>query len=472
MKTIAKRSAFTLVEMLIVLGVIATVAAIFIPIVLNMTDRNQVPKGASLLENALSVAKSKAISDKRPHGIRLNIAPSSLRTTASGVGMAWYNQLQYIEIPPDYTERWVWSNIGTTVSPFVLPFWSTRFADCTTSPVGFDSIPVPDMSTIASLPTVSAAVRLQLNNTYGVPPNTNAPYNFRRHILFCPIVTSTGWTGISGTTHLSPATNFQYNDGSPDLVFAGDSIELNGTGEIYKIIYVSTGSYLLPDSTPASGVPRTSRVHYLILDRPLTNEVLTPTNGTSNFRVIRSPRVIASLPTIDLPQDVVLDFNPTFLVGGVRNAKDTSGTIYMSGVGNGNSSPSGTGSGVQTSEITGLTTTTAGLTAPLFIDIMFSPTGEIIATSQNGGLVGAGAGFSVGQSGLIALWLHSRGDPNIWAARQITAAQGNADNQAIVAINGRTGFIGSYPVAPLNVTTDPLANARIGKARISADTGQ
>ena len=50
------------------------------------------------------------------------------------------------------------------------------------------------------------------------------------------------------------------------------------------------------------------------------------------------------------------------------------------------------------------------------------------------------------------------------------AAQGNADNQAIVAVNGRTGFIGSYPINKL--TTDPLANARIGKARISADTGQ
>lgn len=463
MKRTSKRNGFTLVEILIVVGIIVLVAAIFVPVILNLTDRNQVPKGASLLENALSIAKSKAVELKRPYGVRLLAAANNIRATASGSLMAWYNQLQYIEGPPEYNERWVWSSIGTSTSPVVLPFWNTRFADVTTIPAGYDTIVQPNFPTVASLPSVNAATTAYFNTNYG------PGYNYRAHILFSPIVTSTGWTGLSGNTHFSPATNFQYDDGSPNVVFGNDYIELLGTGQIYRILYARPGTIALP------GTP-TARVACLILDRPLENEVFTPLNGQSNFRIIRSPRVVPNIPTIDLPQDVIIDVNPSFLVGGVKNPTDASGSIFMSGVGNGNAPPSAIGSGITTSEITGLTTTTPAQAAPMFIDILFSPTGEIIPTSQTNGLVapqGQNATFSVGASGLIALWVHQRGDPNLWAARQITAAQGNADNQALVAINTRTGFIGSYPInlKPGPSGVDPLYNARAGKERISADTG-
>lgn len=462
MKRTSKRMAFTLVEMLIVLFIIVAVAGIFIPVILNLTDRNQVAKGASMLENALHVAKTKAAAEKRPYGIRLLAAANNLRQTASipPIGMAWYNQLQFIENPPDYNDRWVWSSIGTTATPLIIPFWNSRFSDSTSSPVGFDTIGQPNLSTLASLPLIKATTQAYFNANYGVN------YNFRQHILFSPIVTSTGWVGQSGVTHFSAATNFQYDEGSPNVVFDGDYIEVDGTGELYKIIEARAGTFLLP----IAGAPApNARVSYLIVDHPLLNDVVTPLNGKTNYRIIRSPRVVASLPTIDLPQDVVIDVNPSFLVAGVKTSTDTSNTIYMSGIGNGNAPPSAIGSGILTTEISGLTTAAANQTAPLFIDILFSPTGEILQTSQSGGIVGQNASFAVGASGLVSLWLHQRGDPNNWAARQITAAQGDADNQALVCVNGRTGFIGSYPVD--RNSGDPLANARIGKARISADTG-
>ncbi len=464
-----QRTGFTLIEILIVLGIIVAVAAIFVPVALNLTERNQVPKAASLLENALSIAKAKAIAERRPHGIRLLAAPDNLRNTTAGRGMAWYDKIQYIENPPDYNERWVWSSIGTSTTPLVLPFWPTRFADPMSPPAGFDTLAQPSFPTVASLPSVNAATAAYFLANYG------ANYYYRSHILFSPIVTSTGWTGQSGTTHFSPATNFQYDDGSPNVVFDGDMIEILGTGQAYRILYARPGTIALP-------TPGGARVACLILDRPLPTDVYTPTNGKSNFRIIRSPRVISSLPTVDLPQDVVIDCNPSFLVGGVKNPTDTTGTIFMSGVGNGNLPPSAIGSGITTTEISTITTAAANQAAPTFIDILFSPTGEVLPTSQSGGIVAPApnpgtqnAAFSVGSSGLIALWLHQRGDPNLWAARQITAAQGNANNQALVSVNARTGFIGSYPI---NLTpnslgvVDPLLNARLGKARISADTGQ
>lgn len=474
MKKTAERNGFTLVEILIVVGIIVLVTAIFVPVILNLTDRNQVPKGASLLENALSIAKTKAVELKRPYGVRLLAAANNTRATASGSMMAWYNQIQFIEGPPEYNERWVWSSIGTSTLPVVLPFWNTRFADPTSLPAGLDTIAQPNITpAVLAAMGIPVAIRTYLDQTFwnvdgDNNPNTN-PYNFRAHLLFSPIVTSTGWTGLSGNTHFSPATNFQYDDGSPNVVFGNDCIELFGTGQIYRILYARPGTIALP------GTP-TARVACLILDRPLENEVFTPVNGQSNFRIVRSPRVVPNIPTIDLPQDVIIDVNPSFLVGGVKNPTDAGGNIFMSGVGNGNAPPSAIGSGITTSEITGLTTTTANQAAPLFIDILFSPTGEIIPTSQTNGLVapqGQNATFSIGASGLIALWVHQRGDPNLWAARQITAAQGNADNQALVAINTRTGFIGSYPInlTPGPSGVDPLYNARAGKVRISADTG-
>ena len=101
---------------------------------------------------------------------------------------------------------------------------------------------------------------------------------------------------------------------------------------------------------------------------------------------------------------------------------------------------------------------------------MFSPSGELIPTAQqfgsvNGPFLGA---FNTGPSDILAIWLHAYGDPNLWAARQPTAAQGNADNQALVAVHARTGMIGSYPVAVPTTYNDPLAFVRNGIGRKSS----
>src|SRR5205823_4636424 len=119
------RSGFTLVEMLIVLGVIATVAAIFVPIALNLSDRNQVPKGASMLENALALAKARAVSEKRPNGVRISLTASNLRTLTSGSSFAWYDELQYIEDPGDYVNAWGWGLTTSGAITVEQPFWNT-----------------------------------------------------------------------------------------------------------------------------------------------------------------------------------------------------------------------------------------------------------------------------------------------------------------------------------------------------------
>lgn len=459
MKTTSSRSGFTLVEMLIVLGIIVAVAAMFIPVALNMTERNQVAKGASMLENALALAKARAIAEKRPSGVRIALTAPNLRTLTTGPAFAWYDELQYIEDPGDYVNAWVWGLGGSGPQIVEQPFWTTPTPSPGVIPAGIDAVtvadPIPNFtaSTVAGPATISSA---------SIP---------RSRLLFGPIsqIVSGGdnnqWTGNLFGIHFSQRMAYNWYARIPVPVQPGDMVEINGVGELFQVVAVSLDQVNGNNNTNVniSATANPIRVPILVLDRSLPRDILPARNGLPNFRIIRQPRAISSLNPVKLPQDVVIDLTPSrvnFPSAGAGSDTDTTNSIYMSNV----------SAGVGVSAITGLTTSNPNLVAPDYIDIMFAPSGEIISTNQifrTGTNVGQS---SVGQSGLIALWVHSRGDPNLWAARQITAAQGNADNQAIVAINGRTGFIGSYPINKL--TADPLANARLGKARLSADTGQ
>lgn len=451
-----QRRAFTLIEILIVLGIIVAVAAIFVPVVLNLSDRNQVPKAASILENALSISKARAVSERRPNGIRLIAAADRLRTTTGGQAFAWFDEIQYIEVPSDYVEHWVWG-IADATSNVVQPFWSTS------APVTGPAAPSPGMQPMGlDVVSIASGPYSFLANTLVVDSNgstNSSALSFpRSQCIFGPISILAGineWIANSGSRYRSQRFQFNLSGNTPPTLLPGDRIEISGVGEIYTVLAVTLNNIDIAIA-PSSRV----FVPVIVLDRVIPTNIAVPVNGRPNYRVIRQPRAVPTLSSIKLPQDVVIDLTPTR--GGAADL-DTSNTIFMSGV----------SKGIGVSNIFGINpTAVAGEVAPTYVDIMFSPAGEIMPTSQrfrNGANLGA---YDVGSSGLIAMWLHSRGDPNLWAARQATAAQGNADNQAIVAINARTGFIGSYPMTPLSISTDPLQYARLGKARISADTGQ
>jgi prepilin-type N-terminal cleavage/methylation domain-containing protein len=471
MNTTSRRSGFTLVEMLVVLGVIATVAAIFVPIVLNLTDRNQVSKGASMLENALSLAKARAIAEKKNCGIRLMLANANLRELASAINpkpaFAWYDEIQYIESPSDYVEHWVWGLAGNNVETVVQPFWST------VSPAAGPAAPSPGALPLG-LDTVNVkAGPYTFNALVDTGTTVSSQTVARQNCLFGPISILSGansWTSSTGVQYRSQRFAFDPLNQTPYLIQPGDRIEVTGVGELFTVVAVSS------TNVDISLAPSTRVfVPIYVVDRALPQHIIVPLNGRPNYRVIRQPRTIPALAPMKLPQDVVIDLTPSrFGLLGAGADLDTTGNAWMSNVSLGINLRTVTIGATTYRGISNLTDPAAPtpLVAPMYVDILFSPSGEVLPTAQQFSLTGPNrlAGFNVGSSGLIALWLHSRGDPNLWAARQITAAQGNADNQAIVGINGRTGFIGSYPNN--RTTADPLANARIGKARLSADTGQ
>lgn len=471
MSRTSRRYGFTLVEILIVLGIIAAVASIFIPVVLNLSDRNQVPKAASMLENALSLAKARAVAEKRPNGIRLVLQTANRRATATSVGgFAWYDEIQYIEDPGDYAEHWVWGIADKTPAAAasavqtVQPYWSP------TAAIG-PAAPSPGMLPLGLENVTVRPGPFPLTNSFTATDTLLTQNVARNRCLFGPISIPSGttnlWTADSGSTYRSQRFSFTFSSAtpnSPHSVQPGDSVEVNGVGELFYVTAISNG---IVDIGTAAG--RRIFVPVIVVDRDLPENINVPLNGRPNYRVIRKPRRIPSLAVVKLPQDVVIDLTPSRSSLGANFDRDTTNQYWMSGV----------SSRVVTNNITNLTvgaTLQTGVPPP-YVDIMFAPSGEMLAISQDFGNFNSVvattqiAGFSTGTSGLLALWVHQWGEPNLWASRTIAAAQGNADNQAIVAVNARTGFISSYPMPAFAVSVDPLAYARTGKARMSADTG-
>ena len=86
------RSGFTLVEMLVVLSIILTLAVITVLFMPRFGERQKVPRGASLLQGWLMMAKQRAIRDRTATGVRLQLSAGNL-----------VRDLQYIRKPDDYS---------------------------------------------------------------------------------------------------------------------------------------------------------------------------------------------------------------------------------------------------------------------------------------------------------------------------------------------------------------------------------
>jgi len=485
MKTKTRRSGFTLMEILIVMGILVLVAGILVPVTLSLSERNQVPRAASMLENALQVAKSQAVATKRPSGVRLILANVGNRRILSGTQpeFPWYDEIQFVQDPGDYVEAFLWGLAGPPLPRTVIqPFWSTSAPSVVGPATPYPGQPPLGTDTIlvAGGPFSGFSFLSDSGTTVTAVPSASIPNIPRELMLFGPISKTPGndWVGLNtppGTTYRGQRLAFDYTSSTPYPVQVGDRIELNGTGELFRVVGVVTSNINVSGNGNPINCPA------LILDRALPRDVMPPVNGRPNFRIIRQPRIIAGMQPVKLPQGVVIDMTGSrAAVAGAITPPidlDSSGAFFMSGV----------SSGIAVAPISGLTTATMAprLVAPPYIDILFSPSGELIPTSQNFGNTNVVtpanqvSWFTSGASDLVALWLHSVGSPDLWAARQATAAQGQADNQALVTIHARTGAIGSFPMnltpqplyAGTNITTDPLYNVRISRGRTSGNTG-
>jgi prepilin-type N-terminal cleavage/methylation domain-containing protein len=164
-------------------------------------------------------------------------------------------------------------------------------------------------------------------------------------------------------------------------VQAGDYLELRDGG-VYLIGSVS------------ASVPSTT------LQLATTfGQSLTITTPTSNYRILRQPRILIGETPLQMPNNFVVDFNAV---------PGTNPPVPGTNVANG---PSG---------------------AP---EILFSPTGSIVGTN----------------AGNSKLWLY---------IHDVTQNPPDITKAGIVSVQSRTGFIGAYSVAP---GSDPFYFAESGR---------
>jgi prepilin-type N-terminal cleavage/methylation domain-containing protein len=116
------RKAFTLIEMLLVLGIIALLAVIALPISLRVMESRNVAQGVTQLETALSQAKSRAMFDKRSHGIRFlrkSTDPKLVNGRPTNPDFFRIEQFEKVEDPGPFADGWVF-NVDPQKQPHIL----------------------------------------------------------------------------------------------------------------------------------------------------------------------------------------------------------------------------------------------------------------------------------------------------------------------------------------------------------------
>jgi prepilin-type N-terminal cleavage/methylation domain-containing protein len=90
------RSGFTLVELLIVMLLIAVLLGLAILIIPSLDEKRAAARAADNLQQALMIAKSRALRDQAPRGVRLIPDPNNPN---------FVHELEYVEQPPDFLPK-------------------------------------------------------------------------------------------------------------------------------------------------------------------------------------------------------------------------------------------------------------------------------------------------------------------------------------------------------------------------------
>jgi prepilin-type N-terminal cleavage/methylation domain-containing protein len=111
---LAGRRAFTLIELIVVIGIMLALAAIALLVVPSAQDQDRAASGARQLMGWLQIAKTRAMRDQVPRGVRL--VPSTANPK-------YFTDAQYTEQPGDFTAGTA-ANLGQNTGPSDYNFTS------------------------------------------------------------------------------------------------------------------------------------------------------------------------------------------------------------------------------------------------------------------------------------------------------------------------------------------------------------
>ncbi len=258
MKANPRRStaAFTLIELIVVLGIVALVTTIAVAVTLRMQDRDQVPRAATLVQGMLSQAKARAAAERVNIGVRFvyrfNPAETGGRTDWSQIPDANSNN------SPDWPDVWALANnVDEDGNGWV------------------DDLVICDTLAFVRDPGDFVDGTVQIVDS----PPTNLP---RGQVLLL--------NRSQPQLNLQPLARF---------VQVGDSLELLDLGQTFQITNLA-----FDPSGPSNTIE---------LDRPV--DVPQATNLQFRYRIIRRPQLIAGEKPVQLPSGAQLEIRPGMTLG-------------------------------------------------------------------------------------------------------------------------------------------------------------
>jgi prepilin-type N-terminal cleavage/methylation domain-containing protein len=302
-----RRKGFTLVEMLVVIGIILVIAALAAAFAPRITDSTNLSRAVDNLEQWLLTAKMRAKRDGLATGIRFIPDPNNPNSKL-------YYQIQYIQQPDPLTGGLLLQ--GTWTPP-------------NGSPTGSNAPPPPPNSASTTF-YLNGSMCLQSPNLTPLPP-------------LPPIPIQNGQVQIYNFDPSIGGTPF----GSQWLVQPGDVLELRDGG-VYTIAGVVTPGPIpnqIPTTTGVPPVPVTTLQLGIIsggatayysnpvvppMPMYINGNQWLPTNppmvwassyeqslnisssGTANFRIIRQPRILIGEEPLALPNNYAVDLTATY----------------------------------------------------------------------------------------------------------------------------------------------------------------
>lgn len=243
------RPAFTLIELLIVMGimvVIATLGFLFLP---NLNKNKGVPNATMQLEGFVRLSKNEALKSGSPRGIRLVTDPNNPTQVTA---------LQYIEQPEPITKQ---GFVTVGAQQYQLALWINT--------------PNP--------------------NPLGQPPYPNPMPATATLVLLDPL------------NNFQVVSAYDWDDPTSPQIAPGDFLELTfNPSVVTRIVAGPTASAVLPGPTRSTlQLDRSVDGSDVITEPRLNGQAgILLTEG---FRIIRSPRPLQGEPMLQMHKDVYID---------------------------------------------------------------------------------------------------------------------------------------------------------------------
>jgi prepilin-type N-terminal cleavage/methylation domain-containing protein len=243
------RRGFTLLELLVVIALMMTLAAIALLVSPRLSEDQRSVRSADLVSGWLLISKQRALRDQLPRGIRLIPSPDSTGA------LTWVKEVAYVERPVDYRPP-VTVNLQYPVPPALASFVPAGVPNTATVLISGKDL---TNATSPGNPIVSVGDFLVFD-TLETPPN-----NSHRIMQLVVIPVGTAALPRGGTLIVIGAT-----DGTPTGIYFGT---INGGNPI--------------PATAATG------------------------SGTAAaFRFVRAVRPMAGEDVLQLPKDMIIDLSP------------------------------------------------------------------------------------------------------------------------------------------------------------------